>query len=298
MEPKTYKLVTHNRDFHIDDIFACAILFKILRKEGAAYTLTRTRDEQLIAEADIVFDVGGIYDPATKRYDHHQKGGAGKRANGVEYASCGLLWKELGVILAGDQDLADRIDHKLLQPIDMEDNGVSTYTPTGDVSPYTLRSALYAFRTTWKEEEAELDARFLEMVAFAEKILDREIINARDNRDAESIALAAYNNAEDKRIIVMEINAPAEDVLKEFPEPLFIVRPNTDGSWRMVGVGTGTNLFERRKDMPQAWAGLRDAELDAATGVTGTIFCHNGRWLIIAKTKEAILKLAKLAVEA
>ncbi len=33
----------------------------------------RTRDPALLAVCDIVVDVGGVYDPATHRYDHHQR---------------------------------------------------------------------------------------------------------------------------------------------------------------------------------------------------------------------------------
>jgi uncharacterized UPF0160 family protein len=35
--------------------------------------VVRSRDPAILAELDIVIDVGGIYDDATKRYDHHQK---------------------------------------------------------------------------------------------------------------------------------------------------------------------------------------------------------------------------------
>ena len=34
--------------------------------------INRTRDENIIEAADIVFDVGGIYDPTNGRFDHHQ----------------------------------------------------------------------------------------------------------------------------------------------------------------------------------------------------------------------------------
>ena len=40
--------------------------------------------------ADIVIDVGGQYDPDAGRFDHHQRGGAGERENGIPYSSFGL----------------------------------------------------------------------------------------------------------------------------------------------------------------------------------------------------------------
>ncbi len=298
MEEKTFKLVTHNRDFHLDDIFACAVLSLLAKKQGAKYTVVRTRDEGLIASGDIVFDVGGIYDPATMRFDHHQKGGAGVRTNGIPYASFGLVWKNYGDILTGNAEITEKIDKRMCQPIDADDNGVATYTQTGDVSPYSVRNLFYAFRTTWKEDEAGLDAAFLKLVAFAEEVITREIITARDNKEAESIVEQAYQDAPDKRLIVLETSVPAEDVLMKYPEPLFIIRPNSDGSWRMVGVSAKNEGFERRKNMPTAWSALRDAELEKVTGVPGAVFCHAGLWLIVAKSKDAILALAKQALEA
>ena len=55
--------------------------------------------------------------------------------------------------------------------------------------------------------------------------------------------------------------------------------------------------FENRKDLPAAWAGLRDVDLQAVTGVDDAIFCHNGRFLIVAKTLEGARALAKLALD-
>jgi len=35
-------------------------------------TITRTRDYAVLDTMDVVVDVGGVYDPAKDRYDHHQ----------------------------------------------------------------------------------------------------------------------------------------------------------------------------------------------------------------------------------
>lgn len=35
--------------------------------------IIRTRDPALLAECDIVVDVGGEFDPKRHRYDHHQR---------------------------------------------------------------------------------------------------------------------------------------------------------------------------------------------------------------------------------
>ncbi|MEM4183386.1 MAG: MYG1 family protein [Candidatus Caldarchaeum sp.] len=61
-------IVTHGGNAHRDDFLTCAILLE----KYPACTIIRTDDKKTIASADIVVDVGGVYDPAGKRYDHHQ----------------------------------------------------------------------------------------------------------------------------------------------------------------------------------------------------------------------------------
>ncbi len=58
--------------------------------------IVRTRDEALLAAADVRVDIGGRSDPASGDFDHHQRGGAGERANGIRYASFGLVWRHHG----------------------------------------------------------------------------------------------------------------------------------------------------------------------------------------------------------
>ena len=50
------KAVTHNSTFHADDVFATATLSLLF---GDDISFTRTRDADIIAGADIVYDVGG-----------------------------------------------------------------------------------------------------------------------------------------------------------------------------------------------------------------------------------------------
>lgn len=36
--------------------------------------VVRSRDPAVLADLDVVIDVGGVYDPAAQRFDHHQRG--------------------------------------------------------------------------------------------------------------------------------------------------------------------------------------------------------------------------------
>lgn len=136
MNPVT--LTTHNGGFHADDVFACATLELILEKEGRPFAVSRSRDPELMAQSDIVFDVGGVYDPAHERFDHHQEGGAGKREDGIPYAAFGLVWKKYGEQLCGSEAVARRIEKHIVEPIDAFDNGIDLFTPLKKISGLLL----------------------------------------------------------------------------------------------------------------------------------------------------------------
>lgn len=50
---------------------------------------------QVLETLDAVLDVGGLYDPATDRYDHHQRGFDHNFGNGfvTKLSSAGLVYK-------------------------------------------------------------------------------------------------------------------------------------------------------------------------------------------------------------
>jgi uncharacterized UPF0160 family protein len=83
----------------------------------------------------------------------------------------------------------------------------------------------------------------------------------------------------------------------KYDEPLYVVFPNANkDTWRVGCVRKEEKSFENRKSFPVAWAGLRDQDLAKVTGVTDAVFCHNGRFLAVAKSKEGAIKLAELAL--
>lgn len=77
---------------------------------------------------------------------------------------------------------------------------------------------------------------------------------------------------------------------------LFVVHPR-DGDWALTTIRKGGDTFESRADLPAAWAGLTDAALEKASSVQGAKFCHNARFIAVASTREAALRMAELAVE-
>lgn len=299
---KETTIVTHSGGFHTDDVFAVATLALFLGDKE--YKVIRSRDMKVIEKADLVVDVGNIYDPDKDRFDHHQsEGGAGKRANGIPYSSFGLVWKKFGKELCDSKQVALTVEKRLVYPIDAVDNGVDTYIKKmEDVVPYTIHNIVEVFHPTWKEDENErnLDDAFLEAVSVAKRILAREIQKARDEKESEIFVREAYERANDKRIIVIDGHHPWENALKNYPEPLYVVKPDHQNgdSWKIKAVRDDPDAsFTNRKDLPIAWAGKRDTELEEITGVVEAVFCHSKLFIAVAGSKEGALQLAKLAVE-
>lgn len=289
------KIVTHSGPFHADDVFAISALFM---KFGKGHELVRTRDPEIIAGADIVVDVGAVYDEAQSRFDHHQ--GPPLRPNKIPYASFGLVWKKFGEELAGSKEGADMVDEKLIQPIDAADNSMEISIPAVQgLAPYGIHNAIVSLRPTWLEGE-DFDAAFLRAVDIATVILGREIARAQAKIEAFKNILPAYENASDKRILVLDRHYPFGSFAEMHPEILFIVFPdNTETkTWAAKTVPLGESSFTSRKDFPESWAGKRDAELAEATGVPDAVFCHRARFIAVAKSREGAIKLAELAVAA
>lgn len=290
---KKLTLVTHDGTFHTDDVFACATLSMYF--QGHDIEIVRSRDERDITRGDIVFDVGGVYDPSNGRFDHHQQGGAGARDNGIPYASFGLVWKEYGHVVAGSVENAQFIDEQLVQCIDAHDNGVNIGETS--VRVYAVGDVISAFRPTWQEKRPLLDA-FLDAVQLAQAILGRMIAHAQSFQASQHFVEQAYQNAVDKRIIELDIEYPGwNEILQKYDEPLYVIYERSNGGWSAKGVRKHSEGFEIRKAFPEAWAGLRDREFASVSGVPDAIFCHNNRFMVAARTRDGALALAKSAVE-
>lgn len=291
---KKITVVTHNGKFHSDDVFALATLRMVFDDN---IKVIRTRDPKTIEAGDYVVDVGGVYEPAKKRFDHHQIGGAGKRVNAISYASFGLIWKEFGEKLCGSPEVADMIEKKLVQVVDADDNGQSLMNLVyPDVIPFTFRNVIFSYMPNWNEPHVKMDDRFAEAVEFAKGLLEREIKKAQSKHEGNKIVEQVYRETADKRIIVLDNFYPWNDVLSKYPEPLFVISPDRENNTWHVGALNDPVTFKSRKDLPAAWAGKRDAELAAVTGVPDSVFSHNALHMAVAKSKEGALALAKLAL--
>ncbi|WP_426103590.1 MYG1 family protein [Massilia sp. TSP1-1-2] len=309
-------IVTHSGKFHADDAWAVAAL-KILFPQAQ---VVRTRDAAIVEAADFAVDVGGIWDPATGRFDHHQKGFCGARATGVPYASAGLVWKEYGArcvsalaaahtgtTLADDRavEMAHAIDADVVQYLDLSDVGAAKNAPGG----YGLSAVVSGFNPNWLDEQrvgyGDADAAYrLSQFTRAMELLTDIMINAVKYRVGALLSVEQVRQAtvlDDGRVLFLENGALpwAQVVRKEMPKVMFVISHNIAEQRYMIHtIPVSPDSFKARADLPDAWAGLRDAQLAAVTGVADAGFCHNGRFIASAKSYEGIRSMAAQALQA
>lgn len=75
----------------------------------------------------------------------------------------------------------------------------------------------------------------------------------------------------------------------------FVIAPSR-AEWQLNTVNVSLDSFQARRLLPAAWAGLRGPELATATGVEDAIFCHVGRFIAIAGSRESAMALLRQAL--
>jgi uncharacterized UPF0160 family protein len=289
-------VATHNGSFHADEVFAIAALGLV----HPDLDVTRTRDREALAAADLRVDVGFRDDPASGDFDHHQREFAGARGNGVRYASFGLVWRTYGAQACdGDRDVADAVDASLVQTVDANDTGQHlTETIVDGVHPMTVTGLIGGFNARWDETLTpdQERGRFDAAVDFAREILVREIASAASGRRSARIVREAIAVADDPRLVEIPVNAPWKQVLvPEALDALFLIYPKRQG-YGLHAVPRELGSFENRRDLPAGWAGLDGEDLVAVTGVPDAVFCHAKRFLAVAGSHAGVMRLAELAL--
>lgn len=290
------KIVTHSGSFHADDVFAAAAFQLLLGEENCE--IIRTRDEAVIAEGDYVVDVGGVYDPAQKRFDHHQNG-APVRENGIPYAGFGLMWRHYGEEICGSAEVAQKIEEKLCVPVDASDNAIMLWeTGRFELTPLEWDDIV----KTWKAlsgTDEDMDEQFLKVVTFVREYLERVIAKEQYKLEDRARAEALYAAAVDKSVIVTEVPVSRRWYI-EYPDVQLVVHPRDEkdvaGAWMAMAVEVAETGYATKVVFPPEWWGLRDEDLVQASGIADAIFCHKTGYLFIAGSKEGALAAAKLAM--
>lgn len=192
----TVTIGTHNGHFHADEALAVHMLRTHISRYHNA-TLIRTRDPAVLATCDTVVDVGGEYDAARNRFDHHQRGFATTfPGRETKLSSAGLVYMHFGKdIIANKRGGAkgegsesdfstveliyNKIYQSFVEAVDANDNGISPYDPAAVEAAglqkkfsdggFTLGAMVARLNPNWNdpspsdpvEAQAAEDARFV-----------------------------------------------------------------------------------------------------------------------------------------
>lgn len=279
---------THDGTFHADEVTACALLLLFDLIDVAK--VVRTRDEAVLHKCEYVCDVGGIYDPAKKRFDHHQLTYDG------ELSSAGMILLYLRDTKKMNAAAYDFFNRSLVLGIDAHDTGKTL----SSVGVCTFSHVIANFVPPMHDAPEEMqNACFFEALAFTcghlRRLLERftYIVSCK----------AQVKESMEKKLPYLLFEKPIPWIESFFElggeehPALFVVMPSGE-HWKLRGIPP--NLSDRmqvRRPLPKEWAGLRDEELARASGIEGAIFCHKGRFISVWKTREDVLKALKKVLE-
>lgn len=287
-------IVTHSGTFHADDVFAVATLQLAYGIEEVR--IVRTRDETVIATADIVVDVGGVYDVTTLRFDHHQIG-APVRTNGIPFAAFGLVWQTYGEQVSGSVAIAAEVERKIVLAVDADDSGIVLADARNrDIPTFELDQVIRSFVPV-RSSDDNIDEAFMQAVEFARGLLTRLIVKKTADVEMEKVVAETYDSAADKRCLIFTVPV-SSGICIDYPEVEVVVMPEDhteNTNWTVSTIRKERHSFEARSNFPESWRGLRGAELVAVSGITDAIFCHKAGFIFVVGSREGAIKAAEFA---
>lgn len=277
MEKQPRTVGTHNGSFHADEVTACALLIvaDLVDKDK----VIRTRDMQKLNLCEFVCDVGGIYDPSRRLFDHHQADYTGS------FSSAGMVLQYLhttGYLSDGEYNF---LNHTLIQGVDAHDNGVELHVP--GVCTYSQLISNFVPINYDASSEVQ-DAAFHEALDFAIGHLKRLLERHRYIRSFKKIVQEAMNA--NKNCLVFDQAIPWMDCFFELEgekhPAQFVIMPSGN-HWKLRGIPPNSReRMKVRHNLPEAWAGLLEEDLKRISGIPGGIFCHKGRFFSLWETRE------------
>lgn len=229
----------------------------------------------------------------------------------LEDARVSLLWNKLY--------------DDFIEAIDGIDNGIPQY-PSSAPSAYKnktdLSSRVGYLNPSWNQTATsqEMDARFERASSmaggeffdrvdytFSAWLPAREIVEKAMSRRAELsgdaqgrvLVFDEFASWKDHLFTLEAEQAAAASSKGQTPAEriLYVVYPDEAGKWRIQAVPETADSFVSRKALPEAWRGVRDAQLDEVTGIPGGIFVHASGFIGGNQTREGALKMTQKALE-
>ena len=274
------QIATHSGKFHADDVLAWALLCCFLPE---SLKLVRTRDQAVLDSADLVFDVGSTFSPSERRFDHHQNEYQGP------LSSAGMVLNWLYSQHRMTESLHHRLQAQLVNYVDDVDNGrleVSRSVP--------CFSGIVGAMNHGARSLEDFDHQFHKAASIATMLVEGIIQEDKDIIEAESTILEMMQDAKasGSNLIELPRYLPWSSIYfanggMEHPAE-FLLFPTMNSTWQVLAIPPEPDSFAQKRSFPKEWAGLRDEQLSAITGVP-SIFCHKNRFIAVFHSREGAL---------
>lgn len=309
------------------DLLACSMVLQVRRFSNVKFMLSSDYD-MLNALCSMIIGIGGVYNHAKRHYDCAQPLWDCKweykilqQKVDIPLGSAGLIWKHYGkeVIegVAGDDALDDfhmtfaveYVYERFVAYFDACQNRIKMVSDKNKSELYEDSSSL-AKRIKRLDEECALPMnKFSVNDCFSKgiQIVQEGLIKMLTDTvnafiPAFDQCLYDYKSRDlDARYFVTD--TPFEDVL-EFveaidnsePKPLFVISPKT--IYYAIAIKNTHNrlAMDYRILFPQAWRGLRDAELRHACKIRDSCFVHASGFLAANGKFEGAEEMIKQAI--
>lgn len=272
----------HDGTFHADEVTACALL--LLTNLIDENKIIRTRDLNTLAGCEYVCDVGGIYDPAYKLFDHHQADYEGP------LSSAGMILQYLHSQQLLTATEYEYFNKSLVMGVDAHDNGKDPLIPGYCSFSHVIANFTPIHYDCTPLEEDEAFHTALKFTLEHLKRLKERFNYMQSCREIVRHSMAAMQDS----CLLFDRNLPWLEAFfdlggKEHPA-LFVIMPSGH-HWKLRGIPPSyEDRMKVRLPQPKEWAGLLEDDLKKVSGITGAIFCHKGRFISVWETKEDALK--------
>lgn len=295
--------VTHSGSFHADDVVA-AVLLKLAGELDEYSAVVRSRSADDFVRGDIVFDVGGEYDPARGRYDHHQRGQSGQFwEDGTPLSSAGLIWQQYGEVICPHAFMRDYILDMWIRPVDADDNGTLRDVPANCRHVSTIIGEL---NPCWNDPAADVDAAYAQACEIVEPLLRASLKRAAAAMDAHEHVAAAIKKCAGDEVLVMDSFCPWKGSFHALEAQYapgqkfkFAIYPadEAQSSWKIYQIPVAKGSFEGRADLPEPWGGLREDELRKISGIADARFVHPNLFCGAADSFEGAMAMVQVALK-
>lgn len=318
-------VAAHSGSFHADDVLSCTMAKYIEQFRG--FWIVRSRNMKILKEADMVVDVGGIFDPETNRFDHHMKefNHTFDDVLKIKMSSAGLVYKYHGkeviknILLAlalneNDEKNIDLIFQKVyinfIAYVDANDNGVNAYQGVA-LYPNTTSyaSRIGRMNPEWNEPDMDQSTQFKLAMDLAEEELVCQIRSvAKSFIPAYEIVKKAIDNRFDVHksgsVICLDTCCPWKEHLCEIEKAMniegqikFVLYKDTNEGYRIQTVPLSQGSFQFRHGIHSDWRGLDREKLKEVCKIDDVVFVHSSGFIGGARSYDSALKMAELSLQ-